>query len=162
MDLLEQGTPNGIHPIYMANATYHITNNTIPILMLNPHPFPVKLYQGMSIGHLTLLPPTTNGQIFTHTDFNNLHQPIDQTWIETNAHINPNLSNPDKEAIINVLMEFHTLYATSDRESGHTDLTYHSIPSGNVRPIKQIPRIKAPKEKDVIDQDIQELLPNGV
>ena len=74
------------------------------------------------------------------------------------ARISPTLPSSEKEQLVELLLEFQDCFADKGESLGCCKLTEHAIPIGNAAPIKKLPRRRAWRERDLIRDEVNEML----
>ena len=130
-------------------------NQSVPVQIINPGAQPVKLYKGMKVGDLQVMdidckdPILDEGgcdsSLFTDLDFNIEH-----------------LKLKEKEKLGRVLNTFSNVFAKTSNDLGKTSLTEHRIETGNAAPIKQLPRRLPNALRQVVEEQVQDMLENEV
>ena len=86
-----------------------------------------------------------DSSLFTDFDFNIKH-----------------LKSHEKEKLGRVLNTFSNIFAKTSNDLGKTSLTEHKIDTGNAAPIKQLPRRLPNALRQVVEEQIQDMLENEV
>ena len=78
------------------------------------------------------------------------------------SRIAPSLALNEREQLLELLLEFQDCFADKGESLGCCKMVEHSIPTGDARPIKQLPRRRAWRERDLIRVEVDEMLNQGV
>ena len=130
-------------------------NQSVPVQTINPGAQPVKLCKGMKVGDLQIMdvdckdPILDEGgcdsSLFTDLDFNIEH-----------------LKSEEKEKLGRILNTFSDVFAKPSNDLGKTSLTEHRIETGNAPPIKQLPRRLPNAFRQVVEEQVQDMLESEV
>lgn len=71
------------------------------------------------------------------------------------------LSEGQKEQFSSLVKEYEDIFAMNSSDLGKSDLMEHEINTGDCTPIKQPPRRIPPHQREIIDQQLDELVANG-
>lgn len=71
-------------------------------------------------------------------------------------------SGTEQNQIKNLLLDFEDILLESNGELGHTDLVEHSIDTGSGNPIKVPPWRLSPRQKEIVDKELQNTLDQKV
>ena len=66
-----------------------------------------------------------------------------------------------RERILYLVLRYQHLFATSDRELGHTTVVDHTIDTGYSWPLKQPPRQMPPLQGELADKEVNKMLEKG-
>ena len=77
---------------------------------------------------------------------------------EISYDINPDLQPEQQKKLRDLLSQYRDVFAANMTEMGRTDALEHVIDVGNAEPIAQRPYRRSMKEKEIIDQQIEEML----
>ena len=72
--------------------------------------------------------------------------------------ISDDASGTEKNQIKNLLLDSEDIFLESYGELGHTDLVEHSIDTGSANPIKGPPWRLSPRQKEIVDKELQKML----
>jgi len=164
-------------PIFLAHSVATVIDQQMLIQAMNPYTVPSIIYHGCMLGTISFLPkynagitvhfndqqpkPTSHFNYKSYVLSNN--QPlVNRKWIETNAQISDQVSSPQHNDLINILMQYPNFYASGDQDCGKTTLVEYTITTGQARPFKQVPYQKAPAEKEIINQQVDIPLQHGI
>ena len=71
------------------------------------------------------------------------------------------LSEDQRRQFVSLVTEYEDIFAKDSSDLGKTGLLKHAIDTGDCKPVKQPPRRVPPYKREVIDQQIDELLATG-
>ena len=151
------------------NTTVRLANFTDETLMLGPE-IPLAEYHPISqvYGPLTRdeeCPKTQNGCATIGVKDAESHQQMKNGWdgkLQRELEQDCNkLSEKERERFMSLVTEYKDIFADSNSDLGRTDLMEHEIYTGDHQPIKQSPRHTPPHKREVIDQQLNELLDHG-
>ena len=71
---------------------------------------------------------------------------------------NTTLSPEQKNRFFSLISEYQDIFARDNSDLGMTDLIEHEIDTGSTKPIKQAPRRVPPYKRDIIDEQLDDLL----
>ena len=136
------------------------SNNTIPVRLLNFSPRQVKLYRCSTLGTLNLVDDTIQVFDLEETDTKNITDIKEQK--KRSNPFTPDLSkttlNTDEQArLINLLNDYHDVFARSQEELGRTSVVQHHIDTGNNPPVRQRPYRTPQLQREQIDSHIKEM-----
>ncbi|RWS22296.1 retroviral aspartyl protease family protein-like protein, partial [Leptotrombidium deliense] len=128
-------------------------NNCSAVRMLNP------------TNHKILIPRSTT--IANAFNVFEIHAMEDKETSNDNSelpqlNIGNGLLKHEKRNLLKVLRKFKSVFSKSDGDIGHTSLIKHKIDTGNARPIRMQPYRKSMAEREVINEEVQKLLDNGI
>ena len=134
---------------------------TIPIRLLNPITAPVHIYKHTNLG---LFSPMVNPEI--RVVFND-HSTYQKDHPKPTEGINVNLTNTELTAdqkgwLKQLLDEYSDIFAKSSRDLGHTSIVQHTIDTRDHSPIRLRPYRKSDKQRDVINEHVQDMLDRGI
>ena len=160
---------NERHAVNMARTLVDPTWQHIPLLALNLRPDPVILYKGTTLGRMFPVHPQG---IHPLTDLTSLRtmrknpQPnskdlpghLQKLWEESTEQINAE----EGEALQQLLLKYQDAFSTDDTDLGRCKAVTHKIDTGMARPIKQPVRRLPIKQREIADQQVEEMLKRGV
>ncbi len=71
------------------------------------------------------------------------------------------LSEDQRGKFLSLVTAYEDIFAMDSSDLGKSGLLEHAIDTGNCKPVKQPPRRVPPHQREVIDQQIDELLATG-
>ena len=78
------------------------------------------------------------------------------------AEIDPKRSRVEKRNIRRLLRRFKDTFARNPKKPGCVSSVEHNIKTGDVKPIKKWPRRHSPQEQQIEEENVQEMLLNGI
>lgn len=81
---------------------------------------------------------------------------------ESKLNINPDLTKEQHSMLINLLREYNDRFAWNSKLMGKTTLCEHTIDTGNNPPVHQAPYRVSHAEREIIRQQVSEMLDNDV
>ena len=72
------------------------------------------------------------------------------------------MSSSEYQRLTNLISSYSDIFASPNGELGRTDRIRHTIDTGDARPIKQAPRRLPPYRREVIEQEIDKMLAQGI
>ena len=72
------------------------------------------------------------------------------------------MSSSEYQRLTNLISSYSNIFASPNGELGRTDRIRHTIDTGDARPIKQAPRRLPPCRREVIEQEIDKMLAQGI
>ena len=72
------------------------------------------------------------------------------------------MSSSEYQRLTNLISSYSDIFASPNGELGRTDRIRHTIDTGDARPIKQAPRRLPPCRREVIEQEIDKMLAQGI
>lgn len=92
-----------------------------------------------------------------------LYNEINNPKITSTEHdINTDLTGEQKEQLLSLLTEFTDIFANRPEDMGRTDLVQYHIDVQGATPVKRKPYRVSQKEREIIDEQINLMLKNGV
>ena len=92
----------------------------------------------------------------------NDEQPMkDEKWKSSLQGNLEGLSEDQRGQFVSLVTEYEDIFAKDSSDLGKTGLLEHTIDTGDCKPVKQPPRRVPPYKREVIDQQIDELLATG-
>lgn len=82
--------------------------------------------------------------------------------IEKLSNINDELTMEQKDALFTLLTEYSDVFATSNYELGRTNVCEQKIETGDAIPVHQPPYRVSPREREIISEQISEMLQAGI
>ena len=89
-----------------------------------------------------------------------LKVPIDESLFR--AQISKELGAEDTNKVLALLMKYGECFAVDNSELGRCNLAQHSIDTGPVKPVRQLPYSNAWKQREIIQKEVSEMLEDGV
>ncbi|UYV63925.1 hypothetical protein LAZ67_2006034, partial [Cordylochernes scorpioides] len=130
----------------IARCLITVRNKLADLWITNPYPRTLKIMKNQTLGYAS--PPTTVNYIEN-----------DEEDKVTEIQINEDLTLSQKNELRQVLSKYSDLFSS---KLGKTNLAKHRIETENAKPIKHKPYRVSPKERDIIKEQIQDMLQEGV
>ncbi|UYV61067.1 K02A2.6-like, partial [Cordylochernes scorpioides] len=130
----------------IARCLITVRNKLADLWITNPYPRTLKIMKNQTLGYAS--PPTTVNYIED-----------DEEDKVTEIQINEDLTLSQKNELRRVLSKYSDLFSS---KLGKTNLAKHRIDTENAKPIKHKPYRVSPKERDIIKEQIQDMLQEGV
>ena len=140
--------------VLIARVVVSPVSTVVPIQLINPGNENVKLYKGTKIG-------TMEHIMDERADYPVKKADNDQGYLEDVLHelqLPSTLSSEEEKMLKTLLGEFKDTFSLNPTDIGRTNLAKHSINTGMSQPINQPPRRLPFALKDVVDNQVQELL----
>jgi len=148
--------------IYVADTINRVYNRRIFLEVFNGTNDDKTLCAGSTIGTIRLYQSDTSPMAQVNRTQTATPQ-IDLKYLKQAADLSDtDLTDEEKAALIHVLADYPQLYATSRNAAGTTTLVKHRIDTGDAKPIKARPSRMAPKERDLINEEIDRLVTEGI
>ncbi|UYV80091.1 hypothetical protein LAZ67_18001653, partial [Cordylochernes scorpioides] len=132
----------------LARSLLTVTDRKTHIWITNPYPRPLKIMKDQTLAH---------GSLPAEVKFIEKLEQINNDEIQ--FQINKNLSPKEKEDLKQILIKYADLFSP---RLGRTNLTKHRIDTEDAKPIKHKPYRVSPKERDIIKDQIDEMLKEGI
>ena len=126
------------------------------IVAVNETNKPITLPEMQVLGRVSLTPQVAKTSISACTIGNTT---VDPAVLEAAL---PDLPNEQKEALRSLLTENASLFAFATKDLGSTGLVKHTIDTQGLGPIRLRPYRSSPKQKEVANKIIEELLENNI
>lgn len=68
----------------------------------------------------------------------------------------------NKQKLIELLVEYQDIFVGPDGMLGQTDVVKHKINTGSAKPVKTPPRRISPKQKEIVEKELESMLKKGV
>ncbi|XP_064485930.1 uncharacterized protein LOC135398460 [Ornithodoros turicata] len=136
----------------VARTLTNVSCNRGFVRIANPSPSALTIARGATIGRTT---PLQEVEISTS------HAKRSHGRLQ-DVEISDNVPAEEKEAIRALLQQYSHLFSTDESPVGLTHVIEHEIETGNARPIHQNPYRKAVFERQVIEEQVNEMLRKGV
>ena len=141
--------------VMVARALVEPAGNTIPVRLLNPRDVEVSIPKGTILAKLE---GTLDSEVVSAVTQPSEQEPSEQhrhmLWEMVNA-AEQGLNEEEKTQLFALLLQYHTLFATSDDDLGHTARVQHRIDTGNAHPIRQsvrrMPQLRRQEAKKLLD-----------
>lgn len=92
----------------------------------------------------------------------NTHKGRANEKLDFEPYINSILAENERQAILELLLEFSDCFASSSRDLGCSNLVQHGFDTGENRSVHQPPYPSAFKARDAIQEQVREMLEAGV
>lgn len=76
--------------------------------------------------------------------------------------IGTELGKEDSDRVLSLLLKYTEYFAVDNSELGRCNIAKHSIDTGRVKPIRQLPYNNAWKQREIIQREVGEMLDDGV
>ena len=129
------------------------------ISVLNITDKPIKLKPGDTLGNAC--PVTENCQENEIID-NSEKKPLPEHLQPLVEGLSPELTSEEKQQFIDLITEYQDIFVGPDKKLGQTDLAYHKIDVGNVKPIKIPPRKCPLAQREIINEELDKMLEQNV
>ena len=143
-------------------------SETVPMIFLNVTNKKVKLYKGTVLGKATQISSSAPIAVLAkeHED-DSFVSFTDKEKPPKSDKPNVDLSSSDltleqKKKLENLLLEYRDVFANSIEELGRTSIMKHKIDTGDSRPIRQRPYRVSPKNKEEINNQVNNMLEQGI
>ncbi|UYV82700.1 hypothetical protein LAZ67_22000606 [Cordylochernes scorpioides] len=132
----------------LARSLLTVTDRKTHIWITNPYPRPLKIMKDQTLAH---------GSLPAEVKFIEKLEQINNDEIQ--FQINKNLSPKEQEDLKQILSKYADLFSP---RLGRTNLAKHRIDTEDAKPIKHKPYRVSPKERDIIKDQIDEMLKEGI
>ncbi|UYV71271.1 hypothetical protein LAZ67_8002457 [Cordylochernes scorpioides] len=132
----------------LARSLLTVTDRKTHIWITNPYPRPLKIMKDQTLAH---------GSLPAEVKFIEKLEQINNDEIQ--FQINKNLSPKEQEDLKQILIKYADLFSP---RLGRTNLAKHWIDTEDAKPIKHKPYRVRPKERDIIKDQIDEMLKEGI
>ncbi|UYV76584.1 hypothetical protein LAZ67_14001277, partial [Cordylochernes scorpioides] len=132
----------------LARSLLTVTDRKTHIWITNPYPRPLKIMKDQTLAH---------GSLPAEVKFIEKLEQINNDEIQ--FQINKNLSPKEQEDLKQILSKYADLFSS---RLGRTNLAKHRIDTEDAKPIKHKPYRVSPKERDIIKDQIDEMLKEGI
>ncbi|UYV75794.1 hypothetical protein LAZ67_13001373, partial [Cordylochernes scorpioides] len=132
----------------LARSLLTVTDRKTHIWITNPYPRPLKIMKDQTLAH---------GSLPAEIKFIEKLEQINNDEIQ--FQINKNLSPKKQEDLKQILIKYADLFSP---RLGRTNLAKHRIDTEDAKPIKHKPYRVSPKERDIIKDQIDEMLKEGI
>ncbi|UYV68140.1 hypothetical protein LAZ67_5003163, partial [Cordylochernes scorpioides] len=132
----------------LARSLLTVTDRKTHIWITNPYPRPLKIMKDQTLAH---------GSLPAEVKFIEKLEQINNDKIQ--FQINKNLSPKEQEDLKQILSKYADLFSP---RLGRTNLAKHRIDTEDAKPIKHKPYRVSPKERDIIKDQIDEMLKEGI
>ncbi|UYV63094.1 hypothetical protein LAZ67_2003108, partial [Cordylochernes scorpioides] len=132
----------------LARSLLTVTDTKTHIWITNPYPRPLKIMKDQTLAH---------GSLPAEVKFIEKLEQINNDEIQ--FQINKNLSPKEQEDLKQILIKYADLFSP---RLGRTNLAKHRIDTEDAKPIKHKPYRVSPKERDIIKDQIDEMLKEGI
>ncbi|UYV60444.1 hypothetical protein LAZ67_1001171, partial [Cordylochernes scorpioides] len=132
----------------LARSLLTVTDRKTHIWITNPYPRPLKIMKDQTLAH---------GSLPAEVKFIEKLEQINNDEIQ--FQINKNLSPKEQEDLKQILIRYADLFSP---RLGRTNLAKHRIDTEDAKPIKHKPYRVSPKERDIIKDQIDEMLKEGI
>lgn len=116
-----------------------------------------KVFQNTNIGNLALKNLKNPNRSTAHCPLFTM-----QTNSEISFNIGDNLQVEDREKLSALLKKYRHIFATRVSEMGRTAFVEHVIDTGDAPAVHSRPYRVSPRERQIINEQIEEMLDNGV
>lgn len=150
---------------YIACTVSQASNRHLPIRVMNPSNCPIEFTANQTLAEFIpvseLISPSSNhNNTFTvSTTMDGPRELAPETLTELTTAINPNLSQRDKQTLLNTLLSFSDVF---DNSLGHTSVALHNINTGDSLPIRQYPRRLPYHHRAEVEKQVNDMLSQGV
>ncbi len=141
--------------VLVARVIVQPREQKVPIQIINPGTSPIKLYKGMTVGHLQQVDEELGDPTFIDPE----------REISTGDKIKfelEHLSSEERERMENLLNEHQDVFAKNSGDLGLTTLVEHRIDTGDAVPIKQQPHRLPNSLRTVVEEQVGEILENDI
>ncbi|UYV64577.1 hypothetical protein LAZ67_3001230 [Cordylochernes scorpioides] len=126
----------------LARSMITVRDNETYLWITNPYPRPLKIMQNQTIGHA-----------YHPIIINSIDVDVENKIPQ--VQINEDLPLSQQKELKRILLNFEDLFSS---KLGRTNLAKHNIDTENVKPIKHKPYRVSPKERNIIKEQIQDML----
>ena len=157
-------TEVGIIP---AKSVHQDIDESIPVMLYNPHDVEITLPDDMVVGELADVDILTDQEteasraaIEARNKSKSAQLPdyLKATFEANSEH----LSKSEKIQFKQFLIDYQDVFAKDDFDLGKCNLVFHKIETGNAKPVKIPPRRLSPEARAAADKIVQELLDRGL
>ena len=150
-------------PVLVARALVEPAEGKVPIRLMNPHSEPITVYQGSKVANLEMTEDDSflpvHMAAVTAKETNPDKQAV--LW-DMVCKVDPTLSEPEKNELFSLLLEYSDVFADHEKDVGHTTSVTHKINTGESPPIRQPMRRITPSKKEETRKLIQEMKDGGI
>ncbi|UYV71173.1 hypothetical protein LAZ67_8002033, partial [Cordylochernes scorpioides] len=132
----------------LARSLLTVTDRKTHIWITNPYPRPLKIMKDQTLAH---------GSLPADVKFIEKLEQINNDEIQ--FQININISPKEQEDLKQILIKYADLFSP---RLGRNNLAKHRIDTEDAKPIKHKPYRVSPKERDIIKNQIDEMLKEGI
>ena len=140
----------------VAHSLGRVNNGRVPVRLINPHDHPVSLPSLTEVARLEPRPPIHQGP-----SAHPVVLPMEEIW----AQLKPSMEGVDsdgEEVIKQWVQDYADVFSATPKGPGCTHVIKHVIDTGEAKPIHIRARRTAPAEQTIIDQEVREMLANGI
>ncbi len=147
-----------------------LERGTIPVQMFNPHPYPVLIYKGSTVGQL--FPVGIAGgagdseQVFSLSlDEEQPARPKAGAPESLQNQLKLDqvpVSEEQQQQLLQLVTDFADIFALAPDQIGRTDLVKHEIRTGDAHPIRHTPRRIAETQRALVNQHLDTMLNQGI
>ena len=151
------------HEVLVAKVLINPTMLDIPLRILNPSKDPLTLHKDCHIADLEpVIMHSNSGHHVSSLTTENLPSHLPEHLRKLLEESCNNLDENQKDKLTHLLLKYHHCFSSSSQDLGMTDLTEHTIDTGNSRPIKQPPRRIPLAKMSEVDKEMQDMVEKGV
>ena len=157
------------HEVLLGRTLVEKNVDVVPIRVLNPTTLPKLMYKGTSVGNLQ--PVDVNEErvlkgrcagLGTGSEEDERDIIIPEHLRDLIQRSTEHVDQDQKFQITKLLCKYQDVFARDDDDLGRTDLTKHTINTGNAQPIRQ-PALRVPLHlRSEADQQVEDMLKRGV
>ena len=144
--------------IYPARRIANVNNNEVPLKVVNPNWFPVKIFSGTCVGMAETIDSgimeTDEGEFSPNTS--------SSSWVNDVDISNCNLSQQEKDRLLDLLIEYQDVFVTSESDFGQAKRFSRSMDTGDNPPFRQRPYRIPQSQLEMVDKHIRDMLNKGI
>jgi len=158
-----EGNTQGRSAVMITRAVVKPAGAEIPIRVLNLRDNPVTIPKGTAIAEMELLPECSTMTIAsTRERTSDVTEEQRCVLWEMATQAGDRLSQPEKEQLYTLLLEYEDLFAKGPDDFGRTGSLKHKISTGDAQPIRQQVRRIPPVQREEARKLLREMLDKDV
>ena len=114
--------------LYPACCIANVNNNEVPLKVVNPNLFSVKIFSGTCVGMAEIIDSgiveTDEGELSPYAS--------SSSWVNDVDISNCNLSQQEKDRLLDLLVEYQDVFVTSESDFGQAKRFSHTMDTGDV------------------------------
>ena len=138
------------------------SNGGVPLRVMNLSQQPTNLYQGTRLGELVKVEESMIAGVESNDRRKKEPHTVSAHKLEFLQQmvndVGADLSDKDKEVLLELLLEYADIFAVSDEELSHTERLKHSIYTGDSAPVRQPVRRVPPHRRQEVHDLLQDML----
>ena len=158
-----EGNTQGQSAVMIARAVVKPAGAEVPICVLNLRDNPVTIPKGTTIAEMELLPECSTMTVAsTQERTSDVTEEQRRVLWEMATQAGDRLSQPEKEQLYTLLLEYEDLFAKGPDDFGRTGSLKHKISTGDAQPIRQQVRRIPPVQQEEARKLLREMLDKDV